>query len=290
MIKNISIVSKNLITIELVDKQDLGDFIKIFTVLDKHVAAKTLFTEEVRIEYKQQDSIEVVDLLKSSGFTYHDVENVLYHLSKHGMKVPSSVIARTLSSACNHVLESKDIAFSFFSNSPQFNIRVNKNTFIMIPMSEENLKLNSRNSKTLTKLLKNEKSTYDCVVKENSINIVVNSEIHQTINLIVKSLIHSCLLAKEEEVKLKEQLRQLAFKDQAFIEYSSIKTINRYPQNHPLRKYENITKNIEDILCNFIANENSEFAVKQLNRLNLEVSPDTPRIITKTIDKLVKFH
>ncbi|NUY39900.1 hypothetical protein GO684_04725 [Wolbachia endosymbiont of Litomosoides brasiliensis] len=286
MTKNISIVSRNLITIELVDEQDLGNFIKIFTVLDKHVAAKTLFTEEVRIEYKQG----VVDLLKSSGFTYHDVENVLHHLSKHGMKVSNSVISRTLLSACNHALKSKGIAFSFFSDSPQFNIRVNKNTFIMTPMSEENLELNSRNSKTLTELLKNEKSTYDCVIKENTINIIVNSEIHQTINLIVKSLVQSCLLAKEEEVKLKEQLRQLAFKDQAFVEYSSIKTINRYPQNHPLRKYENITKDIEDILCNFIATENSKVAVEQLNRLNLEVSPDTPRIITKTIDKLVKFH
>ncbi|OWZ25596.1 hypothetical protein [Wolbachia endosymbiont of Wuchereria bancrofti] len=290
MTKNISIVSRNLITIELVDKQDLENFIKIFTVLDKYVAAKTLFTEEVRIRYKQQDSIEIVDLLKNSDFTYHDVENVLHHLSKHGMKVPSSVIAHTLFSACNHALESKGIVLSFFGGSPQFNIRVNKNTFIMTPMSEENLELNSQNSETLIELLKSEKSMYDCVVKENIINIVVNYEIHQTINSIIKSLIQSCLLAKEEELKLKEQLRELAFKDQAFVEYSSIKTINRYPQNHPLRKYENITKSIEDILCNFIANENSEFAIEQLNRLNSEVSPDTPRIITKTIDKLVRFH
>ncbi len=113
MTKNISIVSRNLITIELVDKQDLENFIKIFTVLDKYVAAKTLFTEEVRIRYKQQDSIEIVDLLKNSDFTYHDVENVLHHLSKHGMKVPSSVIAHTLFSACNHALESKGIVLSF---------------------------------------------------------------------------------------------------------------------------------------------------------------------------------
>ncbi|WP_395463061.1 hypothetical protein [Wolbachia endosymbiont of Cantharis cryptica] len=290
MTKNISIISRNLINIELVDKQDLENFIKIFTVLDKHIAAKTLFTEEVKIEYKQHDGIEIVKLLKDTGFTYHDIENVLHHLSKHGMKAPSSVIAHTLFSACNHALESKDVAFSFFEGSPQFNVRVNKNTFIITPMSEENLELNSQNSRKFIELLRSEKSIYDCVVKENTINIVVHSEIHQAINSIIKSLIKSCLLAEKEEVKLKERLRQLAFKDQAFVEYSIIKTINRYPHNHPLRKYESITKGIENILCDFIANENSEFTIEQLNRLNSEVSPGTPKIITKTIDKLVKFH
>ncbi|MDR3132188.1 MAG: hypothetical protein LBU02_03800 [Rickettsiales bacterium] len=290
MTQNISIVSKDLISIELIDKQDLENFIKIFTVLDKHVAAKTLFTEEVRIEYKQHNNVEGVDLLKSSGFTYHDVENVLHHLSKHGMKVPSNVIAHTLFSAYNNALESKDIAFSLFEGSPQYNIRVNKNTFIITPMSEKDLELSSQNSRMFIELLKSEKSIYDCIVEENTINVVVHSEIHQAINLVIKSLIKSSLLAQEEEAKLKEKLRQLAFKDQAFVEYSSIKTINRYPHNHPLRKYENITKGIENILCDFITNENSESAIEQLNRLNSKVSPDTPRIITKTIDKLVKFH
>lgn len=290
MTQNISIVSKDLISIELVDKQDLENFIKIFTVLDKHIAAKTLFTEEVRIEYKQHNNVEIVDLLKSSGFTYHDVENVLHHLSKHGMKVPSNVIAHTLFSAYNNALESKDIAFSLFEGSPQYNIRVNKNTFIITPMSEKDLELSSQNSRMFIELLKSEKSIYNCVVEENTINVVVHSEIHQAINLVIKSLIKSSLLAQEEEAKLKEKLRQLAFKDQAFVEYSSIKTINRYPHNHPLRKYENITKGIENILCDFITNENSESAIEQLNRLNSKVSPDTPRIITKTIDKLVKFH
>ncbi|MDG7057404.1 MAG: hypothetical protein LKM43_04640 [Wolbachia endosymbiont of Penenirmus auritus] len=290
MTQNISIVSKNLISIELINKQDLENFIKIFTVLDKHIAAKTLFTEEVRIEYKQHDGIEAVNLLKSSGFTYHDVENVLHHLSKHGMKVPSNVIAHTLFSAYNNAFESKDIAFSLFEGSPQYNIRVNKNIFIITPMSEKDLELSSQNSRMFIELLKSEKSIYNCIVKENTINVVVHSEIHQAINSVIKSLIKSSLLAQEEEAKLKEKLRQLAFKDQAFVEYSSIKTINRYPHNHPLRKYENITKGIENILCDFIANENSEFAIEQLNRLNSKVSPDTPRIITKTIDKLVKFH
>ncbi len=290
MTKNISIISRNLISIELVNKQDLENFIKIFTVLDKHIAAKTLFTEEVRIEYKQHNGIEVVELLKDTDFTYHEVENVLNHLSKHGMKVPSSVIAHTLFAAYNHALEFKDVAFSFSEGSPQFNIRVSKNTFIITPMSEENLELNSQNSRTLIESLKSEKSIYDCIVEENSIKVIVHSEMHQAINLIIKSLIKSRLLAKEEEGKFKEKLRQLAFKDQAFVEYSSIRTINRYPHNHPLRKHESVTKDIENILCDFITNENSEFAIERLNRLSSAVSPDTPRIITKTIDKLVKFH
>ncbi|WP_395462125.1 hypothetical protein [Wolbachia endosymbiont (group A) of Melitta haemorrhoidalis] len=244
MTKNISIISRNLISIELVNKQDLENFIKIFTVLDKHIAAKTLFTEEVRIEYKQHNGIEVVELLKDTDFTYHEVENVLNHLSKHGMKVPSSVIAHTLFAAYNHALEFKDVAFSFSEGSPQFNIRVSKNTFIITPMSEENLELNSQSSKKLIESLKSEKSIYDCIAEENTIKVIVHSEMHQAINLIIKSLIKSRLLAKEEEGKFKEKLRQLAFKDQAFVEYSSIRTINRYPHNHPLRKHESVTKNL----------------------------------------------
>lgn len=290
MIKNISIISKKLISTELVSKQDLENFIKIFTVLDKYIAAKTLFTEEVRIEYKQHNCIEVVDLIKDTDFTYHDVENVLNHLNKHGMKVPNNVIADTLFSAYNHKLEFKNIAFSFSEGLPQFNVRINKNTFIMTPMSEENLELNSQNSKMLIESLKSEKSSCDCIAEEDTIKVVVHSEIHQAINSITKSLIKSCLLAREEEEKFKEKLRQLAFKDQAFVEYSSIRTINRYPHNHPLRKHENVAKNIENILCDFIANENSEFAIERLNRLGSEVPPDTPRIITKTIEKLIKLH
>lgn len=290
MIKNIIIVSKNLISIELINKQDLESFIKIFTVLDKHIAAKTLFTEEVTIEYKQHNCIEVVELIKDTGFTYHDVENVLNHLSNHGMKVPSSVIVSTLSSSYNHALESKDVAFACSKGLPQFYIRVNKNTFMMTPISEENLELNSQNSKMLIESLKSEKSTYDCIVEENIIKVIVHSKIHQAINSIIKSLIKSCLLARDEEEKFKEKLRQLAFKDQAFVEYSSIKTIHRYPNNHPLRKHESVIKDIENILCDFIINENSGFAIERLNRLGSEVSPNTPRIITKTIDKLVKFH
>ncbi|WP_253299966.1 hypothetical protein [Wolbachia endosymbiont of Chironomus riparius] len=60
MIKNISIIKKNLVSIDLANKEDLQNFIKIFTVLDKHKAAKTLFTEEVSIEYKQHHTNELL--------------------------------------------------------------------------------------------------------------------------------------------------------------------------------------------------------------------------------------
>ena len=291
MIKNISIVSKNLISIELFDKQDLENFIKIFTVLDKHKAARTLFAEEVSIEYKQCNGIEVVELFKDTNFTYNDVENILHHLSKHGMEVNHNTMENTLLAAYNNALDLKDIAFSLFSGLPQFNIRVKRNTFKITPIREEHLELNSKNSKAFIELLKNEKSMYDCMVTEGTIDIVVPSEIHQAINSIIKLLIKSELLAKEEEEKLKERLRQLAFKDQAFSEYSSIKRINQYPHDHPFGKHRDITKGIENILFDFIENENSKSTIEQLSALNAsKVSPETPRIITKTIDKLVKLH
>ncbi|QKX01450.1 hypothetical protein GOY13_00470 [Wolbachia endosymbiont of Cruorifilaria tuberocauda] len=288
--RNISILNKNLISIELVNKRDLENFIKIFTVLDKYIAAKTLFAEEVKIEYSQRDSTQVVNLLKSSGFMYYDIENILHHLSKHGVRIPGSVIACALFSAYNNELEAKDIAFSLFEGFPQFNIRINKNVFIITPMNEKNLELNSQNSKMFIRSLKSEKGMYDCIVKENTINIVAHSEMHLVINSIVGLLIESCFLTQGEEVKLKKRLEQLAFKDRAFVEYFSIKTINKYPHDHPLRKYKNLTKCIENILYNFVKNENSQFVVEQLSRLSLDVSPDTPRVITKTIDKLIKFH
>jgi len=288
MIKDILIINKTLVSLELANKEDLENFIKIFTIFEKHKAASTLFTDEVKIEYVQHNAMEVVKLLKDTNFTYSDIENILNHLSKHGIKVTNNIIAHTLIAAYDTALDSRDIAFSLFENSPQFNIKVSKNTFIITPMSESHLELNSKNSTEFIKLLKDEKSMYDCVVKENNIEVIVHSEIHQTINSIVESLIKSNLLAKVEEEKLKARLRQLAFKDQAFVEYSSIKTINKYPHGHPLRKHENVIKGIENILYDFIENEDSKFAVERLNRL--QIAPDTPRIITKTIDKLVKFH
>lgn len=290
MIKNISIASKNIINIELTDKQSLEGFIKMFTVLDKYTAARTLFTEEVKIEYNTNNGIEVVKLLKESSFTYQDVETVLNHLKKHEMKVPSSVIANALVAA-NNTLESKDIAFASFEGSPQFNIRVNKNTFIITPMNEAHLELSSQNSRTFIESLKSEKNMYDCIIRDNTIVIIVNSDVHQVINSIANLLVKSSLLKEIEQAKLREGLKQLAFKDQAFVEYSSIQTINRYPHNHPLRKHESVTKDIENILHDFInKKENSESAIEQLNELSLRLSPDTPKIIIKTIDKLVKFH
>ncbi|WCR53040.1 MAG: hypothetical protein PG981_000062 [Wolbachia endosymbiont of Ctenocephalides orientis wCori] len=287
MIKNISIVSKNIINIEMADKQGLENFIKMFTVLDKYTAARTLFTEEVKIEYDINNAIK---LLKETSFTYQDVETVLNHLKKHEMKVPSSVIVNALAAA-NNTLESKDIAFASFEGSPQFNIRVNKNTFIITPVNEAHLELSSQNSRTFIESIKSEKNIYDCVIRDNTIVIIVNSDVHQVINSIANSLVKSSLLKEIEQAKLREGLKQLAFKDQAFIEYSSIQTINRYPHNHPLRKHESVTKDIENILHDFInKKKNSESAIEQLNELSLRLSPGTPKIIIKTIDKLVKFH
>lgn len=91
------------------------------------------------------------------------------------------------------------------------------------------MELNSQSSKTLIESLQSEKNIYDCIVEENTIKIIVHSKTHQAINLIIKPLMKSCLLAKEEEGKFKEKSRQLAFKDQAFVEYSSIKTISHNP-------------------------------------------------------------
>ncbi|OEY87106.1 hypothetical protein BIY23_01310 [Wolbachia pipientis] len=290
MIRNISIINKNLLSIEITNQQVLEHFIKICTVLDKHKAAKALFADEVTIEYKQHDSIEYVELYKNNNFLYHDIENIVYHLYDHGIKITNSIMANTITAA--HALESKGIAFSLFNSCLQCNIRVNKNIFTITPMCEKHLWLQSHNSKMLINSLKSVKTLYYCVLKKNTVNLIVHSDVQQVINIITESLIKSSLLAKSNEQILKAKLRQLAFKDQAFIEYSSIKTINQYPRNHPLRKYEGIAKNIEDILCDFIEGEgeSSESAVERLNQISLKLSPDTPKIITKTIDKLVKFH
>jgi hypothetical protein len=290
MVQNISVINKNLLNIEITGKQNLEHFITICTVLDKHKAAKTLFADEVNIEYKQHNGIERIELYRDKGFSYNDVENIVYHLHKHGMAITDSVMANAITAA--YALESKGIAFSLFNDCPQFNIRVNKNAFTITPMYEKHLRLDSQSSKMLIGSLKNGKTLYCCILERNTINIVVHSEMHQVINIIVESLIESSLLSTDNQQKFKEKLRQLAFKDQAFIEYFSIQTINRYPHNHPLRKYEGIAKNIENVLHNFIESENgnSESTIEQLTAINLELSPDTPKIITKTIDKLVKFH
>ncbi|MDD9331698.1 MAG: hypothetical protein PV340_03585 [Wolbachia sp.] len=107
-------------------------------------------------------------------------------------------------------------------------------------MNEKHLELNSQNSKIFIELLKSKKIMYDCTVTGNAIDVIVPSEIQGTIKSIVKSSIKSSLFAKEEEKKLKEELRQLAFKDQAFSEYHTTQAINRYPLNHPLGYIERL--------------------------------------------------
>lgn len=291
MIKSIS-VSSNFITIKISDKEEVEKFIKIFTIFDKNKAAKTLFTDEVSIEYAKEGILDIIQLTKGKNFNYIEVETVIDHLCKHGIAIDNKIIEHTFTEAASK-LEHQNIIFCFYQKRPQFNIRMSKGTILIRPMAKEYLNLDSIKSKELIGLLQKETSLYGCAVKDNIIYILSYTEIENAANSIVQTLLKCHLLEKENKEEITEQLTQIAFADFTISELKVIRDIALYPNDHSLSKYKDITKKIEGIFLDLVDNSfnmNSMDSLKSALKQEGEFS-SVPKIIMKSIYKLDKnFH
>ncbi len=291
MIKDI-IINSNLIVIKTDSKEELEKFIKIFTIFDKNKAAKTLFKEEVSIEYREEGDIDIVNLIKNKSFNYTEVETIVDHLCKHGITVGDQIVEYAFTQASNK-LDHQNIVFCSYQKRPQLNIRIDKGKISIRPMAKEHLSLNSANSQKFIKLLQKENSLYNYTIENNIIYILGYAEVHDTVSFIAQILLKCCLIQKEDNELIIEQLIQIAFKDFTISELKVIKNIASYPNYHPLSKYKNIAREIEDIFLN-LADDN--LSMNSVNKLKSALNQEgefslAPKIIMKSIFKLDKnFH
>lgn len=291
MIKNIS-VSGSLIAIKTDDKEEVEKFIKIFTVFDKNKAAKTLFTDEVSIEYTKKGILNVIQLIKGKNFNYIEIETVIDHLCRHGMIIDSKVIECTLAEAASK-LDHQSIVFCFYQKHPQLSIRIDKGMMSIRPIAKEYLNLNSIKGKELIGLLQKESSLHGCTVKDNIIYILSYAEIQNTVNSIVRILLKCHLIETESKEEITEQLIQIAFEDFTMSELKVIRDIASYPNDHSLNRYKDTTKKIESIFLDLVDNS---FNMSSMDKLKSALKQEgefsaVPKIIMKSIYKLDKnFH
>ncbi|WDM85449.1 hypothetical protein K6025_01035 [Ehrlichia sp. JZT12] len=293
MIQNILINNSRSITIFFTGKDEIENFTKIFTVLYKNKAAKALFSHEVTIEY--QDSC--VTLTTDTNFQFSDLSKIITHMLQHDFKISTSIIAQSLEQGCN-TLKTDNLVICSFNNRPLYNINISirNNAIMMQPISIKYLDLSSEDSKRLIDLLKMNTDTNDVTTddKQNIIVVSINTTIHNIIKSLVNVLIKMQIIEENNQETILQQLIRLAFHDFTSNELQIVKNIAQYPTDHPLSKYKNIAKNVENIFSH-LANDqllDSDSARLLQDAINNTGAFSTaPHIIMRSFSKLNKnFH
>ncbi|KJV69437.1 hypothetical protein [Candidatus Neoehrlichia procyonis] len=289
MIKTI-IVTKKQIDLLFTDLNTIEHFIKTFTVLDKHKAAKALFSHAVTINYDNNKAT----LSTTQQFSYSEVNHMVNYMLNHGFRINADLLAETLKKACN--LDTHNFFICNYSNNPQFSINIYNNTIIMHPISKNYLDLLSQENKSLINLLESDDTTCDVTVNNTtrSIDIVILKNVYKTIEHFVDILLKANIIEQSDKDDVLPTLINLAFRDFTTHELKIVKNIAQYPNDHSLSKYKNIAKNAETIFSHLANDQHLDSqSLNQLkNALNNRGDFSTaPCIIMQSFKKLDKnFH
>ncbi|AHX03255.1 hypothetical protein ECHHL_0078 [Ehrlichia chaffeensis str. Heartland] len=290
MISNIIISDNSSITIFFTGKDEIEKFTKIFTVLDKNKAAKALFNHEVNIEYQDNRAI----LTSSTNFEFSDLNKIITHMLQHDFIINTNTIEQSLEQGCN-TLKTDNLVICRFNDKPLYsiNISIRNNTIILHPISTKYLDLSSEYNQKLMSLLKTHTSTSDITIdnKQNSILLSINTAIYDIIQSLVSTLIKAQITEESDKEKILQQLTKLAFHDFTSNELQIVKNIALYPTDHPLSKYKNIAKNVENIFSHLASNQLLDsYSVKLLQDAinNTGEFSTAPHIIMRSFSKLNK--
>ena len=290
MIQNILINNSRSITIFFTEKDEIENFTKIFTVLHKNKAAKALFSHEVNIEYQDTKVILTTDV----DLQFSDLSKIITHMLHHDFKISTDVIAKSLEQGSS-ILKTDNLVICSFNNKPLYNINISiRNNAIMLqPISIRYLDVSSEDSKKLINLLKMNSDTSEVKIdnKQNSISVSINTTIHSVIKSLVNILIKTQIIEENNQETVLQQLIRLAFHDFTYNELQIVKNIAQYPTDHPLSKYKNIAKDVENIFSH-LANDKSldSDSAKLLQDAinNTGIFSTVPHIIMRSFNKLNK--
>ncbi|MGN7618814.1 MAG: hypothetical protein ACTJLM_02385 [Ehrlichia sp.] len=262
-------------------------------MLYKNKASKALFDNEVSIEYGDTS----VTLTTDTNFKFNDLSKVITHMLQHDFKVSTHVIAQSLEQGCD-ILKTDNLVICRFNNRPLYNINIStrNNTITMQPISIKYLDLCSEDSIKLINLLKMNTDTSDVTTdsKQNIIVVSISTTIYNTIRSLVTVLIKTQIIEESNQEAILQQLIRLAFHDFTYNELQIVKNITQYPNDHPLSKYKNIAKNVENIFSHLANNQllDSNCARLLQDAINNTGEFSTaPHIIMRSFSKLNKnFH
>ncbi|AHX04532.1 hypothetical protein EHF_0082 [Ehrlichia japonica] len=293
MTLDIIINNSSSITIFFTEKNEIENFTKIFTVLDKNKAAKALFSHEVNIEYQHN----CVTLISSTNFEFSDLNKIITHMLQHNLTISANIIAQSLEQGCN-ILKTDNLVICRFNNKPLYgiNISIRNNAIMLHPISIRYLNLSSEHNQRLIHLLKTHTNTSDTTIddKQNTILVSINTAIYDIIESLVSILIKAQIIEESHKEDTLQQLTKLAFHDFTSNELQIVKNIAQYPTDHPLSKYKNIAKNVENIFSHLASNELLDsYSAKLLQDAinNTGEFSTAPHIIMRSFSKLNKnFH
>ncbi|KJV63457.1 MULTISPECIES: hypothetical protein [Ehrlichia] len=293
MIPNIIISNSSSITIFFTEKNEIENFTKIFTVLDKNKAAKALFSHEVNIEYQAN----YATLTSSTNFEFSDLNKIITHMLQHSFTISPNTIAQSLEQGCN-TLKTDNLMICRFDNKPLYgvNVSIRNNTIMLHPISIRYLNLSSEDNQKLINLLKTHTNTSDITIddKQNTILVSINTAIYDIIGPLVSILIKAQIIEESHKEKTLQQLTKLAFHDFTSNELQIVKNIAQYPTDHPLSKYKNMAKNVENIFSHLASNELLDPCSAKLFQDAINNTGEfstAPHIIMRSFSKLNKnFH
>ena len=293
MIQNILIGDNSNIKIFFTEKNEIENFTKIFTVLDKNKAAKTLFNNEVSIQYQDMSAI----LTSSTHFEFSDLNKIITHMLQHNFTISTNTIAQSLEQGCN-ILKTSNLVICRFNNQPLYsiNVSIRNNTIMLHPISTQYLDLSSEDNKKLINALQTHTNTNDIIIdnKQHAILISINTVIYEVLQSLVNILIKVQIIEENDKEKTLQQLTTLAFHDFTSNELQIVKNIAQYPTDHPLSKYKNIAKNVENIFSHLASNQSLDSCSAKLLQDAINNTGEfstAPHIIMRSFNKLNKnFH
>ncbi|AUO55119.1 hypothetical protein [Ehrlichia canis] len=293
VIQNILIGDNSNITIFFTEKNEIENFTKIFTVLDKNKAAKTLFNNEVNIQYQDMSAT----LTSSTHFEFSDLNKIITHMLQHNFTISTNIIAQSLEQGCN-ILKTSNLVICRFNNQPLYciNVSIRNNTIILHPISTQYFDLSSEDNKKLINALQTHTNTNDITTdnKQHAILISINTVIYEVLQSLVNILIKVQIIEENDKEKTLQQLTKLAFHDFTSNELQIVKNIAQYPTDHPLSKYKNIAKNVENIFSHLASTQSLDSSSAKLLQDAINNTGEfstAPHIIMRSFNKLNKnFH
>ncbi|WP_447582019.1 hypothetical protein [Anaplasma marginale] len=241
-----AIISGKEAVLSFADTLHVENFKKVFTTLDASTASRAIFSHDVSISYHAENRAELVP---EQEFTYHSANSMINHLLNHGFSFKAGVLSDMMAQACNLrtegivVLESDD-------NCPSYTVHISKDTVFLSPASEQYLDFSSGPSKELVEILRG-KNSISCAnpdVKNRYIEITTGENICNALASLSNALAQVGAVPRPDEEFVRKQMIGLAFLDSTSNELKVVQNIASYPSAHPLSKYKDVAKTVENIL------------------------------------------
>ncbi|MCU7611143.1 hypothetical protein [Anaplasma capra] len=280
-----SAIDRQKVVLSFSDAQHVENLKERFTTLDAGVASRAIFSHGVSISYHEGNRVELVP---DEEFTYHSVSAMINHMLNHGFTFKVGVLSEMMAQACN--LNTEGVVILESGSGLSYAVSISKDTIALSPVSEQYLDFSSGPSQKLVEVLCRQGSVGSVTTdaKSRSIRISHVEGVCDTLAALSNALVKVGAVPREDEELARKQMIRLAFWDSASNELKVVRSIANYPNAHPLSKYKDVARTVENILhclsnktCDPVTLGRLEDALEQKGEFS-----GVPPVLTKGFAKL----